>query len=150
MGKPIREITWSRKSCGTVPSRKTPVPEFIDPVFAKISPKSSLSTNENERFGLILAKTGSLNSDTGKLGSKCGLLCQDFSHSLKLLALMFPMNIAQYRAKKNKTPPSYKISPFSVFLSSRVDSFTCKPPSPPPLLGGRNFMILVKKKKHDY
>ena len=40
------------------------VPEFIDPVFAKTSPKRSSSITENERFGLVFAKTGSINSGT--------------------------------------------------------------------------------------
>jgi len=40
---------------------KNTVPEFIDPVFAKTSPKKI----ENERFGLVFAKTGSINSGTG-------------------------------------------------------------------------------------
>jgi hypothetical protein len=37
---------------------KTPVPEFIDPVFAKTSPKRSFSMTENKRFGLVLRKLG--------------------------------------------------------------------------------------------
>jgi hypothetical protein len=41
------------------------VPEFIDPVFVKISPKRSISMTENEHFGLVFAKTGSVNSGTG-------------------------------------------------------------------------------------
>jgi len=40
------------------------VPEFIDPVFAKTSPKRSFSVIEDERFGLVFAKTGSINSGT--------------------------------------------------------------------------------------
>jgi len=43
----------------------TSVPEFIDPVFAKTSPKRSFSMTEYERFGLVFAKTGSINSSTG-------------------------------------------------------------------------------------
>jgi hypothetical protein len=39
------------------------VPEFIDLDFT--NPKRSLSVIENERFGLVFAKNGSLNSDTG-------------------------------------------------------------------------------------
>jgi hypothetical protein len=39
-----------------------PVPEFIDPVFAKTSLKRSIT--ENERFGLVFVKTGSINSGT--------------------------------------------------------------------------------------
>ncbi len=41
-----------------------PVPEFIDPVFAKTSPKRSFLVIENERFRLVFAKTGSINSGT--------------------------------------------------------------------------------------
>ncbi len=43
---------------------ETPVPEFIAPVFAKTSPKRSFSMSENERFGLVFAKSGSINSGT--------------------------------------------------------------------------------------
>jgi hypothetical protein len=45
-------------------NQKLPVPEFIDPVFAKISPKRSFLVIENERFGHVFAKTGSVNSGT--------------------------------------------------------------------------------------
>jgi hypothetical protein len=34
-----------------------PVPEIIDPVFAKTSPKRSFSITEYERFGLVFTKT---------------------------------------------------------------------------------------------
>ncbi len=40
------------------------MPEFIDPVFAKTRPKRSFSVIENERFGLVFSKTGSMNSGT--------------------------------------------------------------------------------------
>jgi hypothetical protein len=44
------------------------VPEIIDPVFAKTSPKKrSFCMTENERFGLVFVKTGSTNLGTGKL-----------------------------------------------------------------------------------
>jgi hypothetical protein len=39
--------------------------EFIDPVFAKTSPKRSLSITENELFVLVFVKTGYINSGTG-------------------------------------------------------------------------------------
>jgi hypothetical protein len=35
----------------------SPVPEIIDPVFAKTSPKRSFSMTEYERFGLVFMKT---------------------------------------------------------------------------------------------
>jgi hypothetical protein len=46
----------------------TPVPEFIDPVFGKTSPIRSFYMTENERFGLVFPKTGSINSGTVNLG----------------------------------------------------------------------------------
>ncbi len=46
---------------------KTPVPEIIDPVYAKTSPKRSFCMTENQRFGLVFKKTGSINTGTGKL-----------------------------------------------------------------------------------
>jgi hypothetical protein len=42
------------------------VPEIIDPLFAKTSPKRSFCMTENERFGLVFGKTGSINSGTGR------------------------------------------------------------------------------------
>jgi hypothetical protein len=42
-----------------VSMHKIPVPEFIDPVFAKTGLKRSFSVIENERFGLVFANTGS-------------------------------------------------------------------------------------------
>jgi hypothetical protein len=45
-----------------------PVPEFINPVFVKTSPKRSFSLIENDRFELVFAKTGSINSGTGVPG----------------------------------------------------------------------------------
>jgi hypothetical protein len=44
---------------------ESPVPEFIDPVFTKTSPKCSFSVTQNERFGLVFAETGSIISGTG-------------------------------------------------------------------------------------
>ncbi len=44
-----------------------PVPEIIDPVFTKTSPKRSFSVIQNERFGLVFVKTGSINSGTAVL-----------------------------------------------------------------------------------
>jgi hypothetical protein len=40
------------------------VPKFIDAVIAKTSTKRSFSVIENERFGIVFAKTGSIISDT--------------------------------------------------------------------------------------
>jgi hypothetical protein len=40
------------------------VPEIIDPVFAKTSQNARFLISENERFGLVFVKTGSINSGT--------------------------------------------------------------------------------------
>ncbi len=50
-----------------------PVPEFINPVFAKTSPKRSFSVIQNERFGLVFAKTRSIISGTGGGGQAYSL-----------------------------------------------------------------------------
>jgi hypothetical protein len=44
----------------------SPVPEFIDPVFTKTSPKRSFSLNRKRAFWLVFAKTGSIISGTGE------------------------------------------------------------------------------------
>jgi hypothetical protein len=40
------------------------VPEIIDPVFAKTSQYARFLLSENERFGLVFVKSGSINSGT--------------------------------------------------------------------------------------
>jgi hypothetical protein len=40
-------------------------PEIIDPVFVKTSQNARFLLSENERFGLVFMKTGSINSGTG-------------------------------------------------------------------------------------
>jgi hypothetical protein len=44
----------------------TPVPKIIDPFFAKTSQNARFLLSENERFGLVFVKTGSMNSGTVK------------------------------------------------------------------------------------
>jgi hypothetical protein len=53
-----------------LPKNDSTVPEFIDPVFTKASPKCSFSVIENERFGLVFAKTGLINSGPVLVRSK--------------------------------------------------------------------------------
>ncbi len=71
MGNPLPESTLSPvrdfgfglwKRTGSFSGQLLPVPEFIDPVFTKTSPKRSFSVIQNERFGLVFTKTGSINS----------------------------------------------------------------------------------------
>ena len=47
------------------PATCKPVPEIIDPVFRKTSQYARFLLSEKERFGLVLVKTGSINSGTG-------------------------------------------------------------------------------------
>jgi hypothetical protein len=42
----------------------SPLPKIIDPVFAKTSQNARFLLSENERFGLVFVKTGSINSGT--------------------------------------------------------------------------------------
>jgi hypothetical protein len=44
------------------------VPGIIDRVFVKSSQNARFLLSENERFGLVFVKTGSINSRTGGLG----------------------------------------------------------------------------------
>ncbi len=53
-----------RKSPIPLPSTRSSMPEFIDPVFAKTSQHARFLLSENERFGLVFVKTGSINSGT--------------------------------------------------------------------------------------
>ncbi len=54
-------------------SHISPVPGIIDPVFAKTSQNARFLLSENERFGLVFVKTGSINSGTGLLAAEAGL-----------------------------------------------------------------------------
>ncbi len=55
----------NRKGVGGSQVQILAVPEFIGPVFTKTSAKRSFFVLANERFGLVFAKTGSINSGTG-------------------------------------------------------------------------------------
>ncbi len=48
------------------------MPEIIDPVFAKTSQNARFLLSENERFGLVFVKTGSINSGTVQEWSRRG------------------------------------------------------------------------------
>jgi hypothetical protein len=58
-GSPCREQASARISAtaGSRAASKTTVPEIIDTVFAKTSPKRSFSMTEYERFRLVFTKT---------------------------------------------------------------------------------------------
>jgi hypothetical protein len=55
-----------------------PVPEIIDPVFAKTSQNARFLLSENERFGLVFVKTGSINSGTGFSSIYCSVFTISF------------------------------------------------------------------------
>ncbi len=50
------------------------MPEIIDPVFAKTSQNARFLLSENECFGLVFVKTGSINSGTGYARSNMSLV----------------------------------------------------------------------------
>ncbi len=63
----VEKVKFSCIETAVFPKKRNtrlPMPEIIDPVFAKTSPKRSFCMTENERFGLIFVKTGSINSGT--------------------------------------------------------------------------------------
>ncbi len=62
------------------------MPEFIDPVFAKTSQNARFLLSENERFGLVFVKTGSINSGTD---GEMGLISKVFIISLNTTSLFF-------------------------------------------------------------
>ncbi len=51
------DMFWAVQYAHTKPVCLLSLPEIIDPVFAKTSPKRSFSMTENERFGLVFTKT---------------------------------------------------------------------------------------------
>ncbi len=55
------------------------VPEIIDPVFAKTSQNARFLLIENNRFGLVFVKTGSINSVTGLWSRTFSVLLQENS-----------------------------------------------------------------------
>jgi hypothetical protein len=57
-------ITRAQKLCCLALKEPIHVPEFIDPVFTKTSPKRSFSLNRKRPFWLVSAKTGSIISGT--------------------------------------------------------------------------------------
>jgi hypothetical protein len=71
----------------------TSVPEIIDPVFAKTSQNARFLSSENERFGLVFVKTGSINSGTGyvvptkALQEDAHLPKRDWSHEIKYVLI---------------------------------------------------------------
>jgi hypothetical protein len=54
-----------RGAVSSAPIYNGSVPEIIDPVFAKTSQNAGFLLRENERFGLVFVKTGSINSGAG-------------------------------------------------------------------------------------
>jgi hypothetical protein len=62
----MQDITKSETPVRPLPKYNImyPVPEIIDPVFAETSQNARFLLSENERFGLVFVKTGSINSGT--------------------------------------------------------------------------------------
>ncbi len=68
-----------------------PLPEIIDPVFAKTCQNARFLLSENERFGLVFVKTGSINSGTG------------LHKGLKIPALVCNVNTVQCRETSSQS-----------------------------------------------
>ncbi len=66
------------------------MPEFIDPVFTKTSPKRSFTVVQNERFGLVFTKTGSMISGTEGIWNNNKISGNDrLDHHSPLVGLSF-------------------------------------------------------------
>ncbi len=57
---PTNVRRWHKRVTGV----QSTVPEIIGPVFAKTSQNARFLLSENERFGLVFVKTGTINSGT--------------------------------------------------------------------------------------
>ncbi len=97
--------------------------EFIDPVFAKTSPKRSFSVIENERFRLVFAKIGFINSATGVRNIIQGVLLghfKDKAGSLKMnTALEYRTRVVQEggrRCKKSTLNDLVHLTPLRIPL----------------------------------
>ncbi len=84
-------------------SRNSPVPEFIDPVFTKTSPKRSFSLIRKRAFWLVFAKTGSIISGTGCDPS----ILRDTVESERRQTKQCWIPYIKWRIKKN--PPSKNV-----------------------------------------
>ncbi len=103
---------WEPWPMGTT----TPVPEIIDPVFTKTSQNARFLLSENERFGLVFVKTGSINSGTvvnlSKLAASSSFCLWIYSASAlhSLLSLKFsPKSVSPWSTStKNHTKVFYR------------------------------------------
>ncbi len=73
------------------------MPEFIDQVFAKTSPKRSFSVIQNERFELVFAKTGSINSGTDGCTPCCWNLAAELLAYVLLAAVLLAAGLIAAR-----------------------------------------------------
>jgi hypothetical protein len=80
-----------------------PVPEIIDPVFAKTSQNARFLISKNERFGLVFVKTGSINSGTG-VTSKSGKSkkCVEFSSDSRLFTFGISQAVSRYEYREQQ------------------------------------------------
>jgi hypothetical protein len=69
--------------------------EIIDPVFAKTSQNVRFLLSENDRFGLVFVKTGSINSGTA-LDADPVIFVGFFQETNKNLSLFLPIFSAYY------------------------------------------------------
>jgi hypothetical protein len=82
------------------------VPEIIDPVFAKTSPNCSFSVIENERFGLVFTKTGSINSVSVSVSCKESILWNRCLGSLKVKKIWALFQVAWGHLISSPPPPT--------------------------------------------
>jgi hypothetical protein len=74
------------------------VPKIIDPVFAKTSQNARFLLSENERFGLVFVKTGSINSGTGQVVRSSGQAAWTVQHIQNHILLVTIIQLARWAA----------------------------------------------------
>jgi hypothetical protein len=105
---PLRFHFGSRIFSDLDPCRlQTTVPEFIDPVFAKTSPKRSFSLNRKRAFWLVFAKTGSIISGTGNDLGRVGWVSIKHSFEGNFKAQDFDSSVFCYAIHRNKAKYSF-------------------------------------------
>ncbi len=118
----------------------TPVPEFIDPVFTKTSPKRSFSLNRKRAFWLVFAKTGSIISGTANFqrAKPNHILAADLSFSITLtpagsfavvqgIANFCPFPNIWSGLRSSKSTPKTSLLFFSNLLVPRRNKPKCSP-----------------------
>ncbi len=99
--------------------RQNPVPEIIDTVFAKTSPKRSFSMTEYDRFGLVFTKTrvyklGHWIRNWIRLDLKCWIRIR---RSMRIWTTVYKLPVPMYTCDMNASPDTFLMI---IFKNSQI------------------------------